>query len=165
MEAGTGDEAIRRGFVRARPLFGRSEILQGATTVIRDCYNANPDSAAEAIAFCDSVEWQGRRVYIMGAMLELGEHSDAAHRELGQRLAASKADMVFLYGKETESAVGFLEREQIPFFYTDTMNELSKAVSEYVRSGDMVLLKGSRGCALEELTDLVYIKGADRNVS
>jgi UDP-N-acetylmuramoyl-tripeptide--D-alanyl-D-alanine ligase len=165
LEAGAGDEAIRRGFAMAKPLFGRSEILQGATTVIRDCYNSNPDSAAEALAFCDSIDWNGRRVYIIGEMLELGEHSSAAHRELGQRLAVSKADMVFLYGKETESAAFFLKAKNVPFFYTDTMDELSKKVSQYIRNGDMVLLKGSRGCALEELTDIVYKKGEGKNVS
>ncbi|GHU85139.1 UDP-N-acetylmuramoyl-tripeptide--D-alanyl-D-alanine ligase [Spirochaetia bacterium] len=158
-------EAIREGLASVKPLFGRSEILAGdlpgggKVTVIRDCYNANPDSAAEAVALCDGLNWQGRRVYVMGSMLELGAASGEAHKKLGRELAASKADMVFLYGKETEAAARVMAGGQVPCHYTDTMSILSRKVAEYVRGGDLVLLKGSRGCALEQLTGVLIKDG------
>jgi len=96
--------AIREGLAAVKPLFGRSEILRGKVTVIRDCYNANPESTAEAIGLCDDLEWAGRRVYVIGSMLELGTASAGAHAEIGRRLGSSKADMVFFYGPETVSA-------------------------------------------------------------
>jgi UDP-N-acetylmuramoyl-tripeptide--D-alanyl-D-alanine ligase len=172
--AGAGAAAIRRGLESVRPLFGRSEILRGRipakggeVTVVRDCYNANPDSTSQAIAFCDGLDWPGRKAYVIGSMLELGEASRAAHEKLGRELAASCADMVFLYGRETEAAAGSMTGDggngggrKIPLFYTDTMNSLASSLSEYVRDGDLVLLKGSRGCALEQLTDVLITSAA-----
>jgi UDP-N-acetylmuramoyl-tripeptide--D-alanyl-D-alanine ligase len=151
--------AIREGLASVKPLFGRSEIIRGPVTVIRDCYNANPESMAEAIGFCDGLDWPGRRVYIIGSMLELGAASAEAHDRIGRLLAASKADRVFFFGPETRvsaealAAAEALEGRKILSFHADIMSELSRAVKEYIRPGDLVLLKGSRGCALERLME------------
>ncbi|MDR1351697.1 MAG: UDP-N-acetylmuramoyl-tripeptide--D-alanyl-D-alanine ligase [Treponema sp.] len=164
--AGVSAAAIRRGLESVKPLFGRSEILRGIIpgkggeiTLVRDCYNANPDSTSRAIAFCDGLDWPGRKVYVAGSMLELGEASRAAHEGMGRELAASGADMVFLYGRETEAAAEAMrsraEGRKIPLFYTDVMDTLASSLADYVRDGDLVLLKGSRGCALEQLTDVL----------
>ncbi|MDR1857889.1 MAG: UDP-N-acetylmuramoyl-tripeptide--D-alanyl-D-alanine ligase, partial [Treponema sp.] len=69
-EVPVGTAAIRQGLESVSPLFGRGEILRGRATVIRDCYNSNPESLAEALQFCESLDWQGRRVYVIGDMLE-----------------------------------------------------------------------------------------------
>jgi UDP-N-acetylmuramoyl-tripeptide--D-alanyl-D-alanine ligase len=151
--------AVREGLAGVKPLFGRSEILKGPLTVIRDCYNANPESAAEALAFCDGLSWPGRRVYVMGSMMELGDRSGEAHENLGRLLAASRADRIYLYGKETRAAAEVLEKSspkvRAAYFYTESMEELSRSVGTYVCPGDLVLLKGSRGCALEGLTGVL----------
>jgi UDP-N-acetylmuramoyl-tripeptide--D-alanyl-D-alanine ligase len=152
-ELGIGDRAIREGLESVRPLFGRSEILPGTMTLIRDCYNANPESAAAAINFCDALEYPGRKIYVLGSMLELGEDSPAAHRDLGSALARSTADRVFLYGREMEDAAAELEKTAAAgFFHTNSMEELASSLKNYVKPGDLILLKGSRGCALERLT-------------
>jgi UDP-N-acetylmuramoyl-tripeptide--D-alanyl-D-alanine ligase len=164
--------AIREGLALTKPLFGRNEILKGAVTVIRDCYNANPESAEAAVALCDGLSWPGRRVYVIGSMLELGDRSGEAHERLGRILAASRADRIYLYGKETRAAAEVLERTfsqasaqasaQVSakaYFYTGSMEELSRSVGEYIRPGDLVLLKGSRGCALEKLTGVLTGQG------
>ncbi|MHC6202336.1 UDP-N-acetylmuramoyl-tripeptide--D-alanyl-D-alanine ligase [Breznakiellaceae bacterium SP9] len=145
-------EAIRAGLAAAKPLFGRSEILTGSVTIIRDCYNANPDSMREALNFCDSIDWPGRKVYVIGSMLELGALSSGAHEDLGRLLAESQAAKVFLYGAETKPALTILaQAKRIPCFYTDNMNDLKAELAQFVCPGDLVLLKGSRGCALEQL--------------
>jgi UDP-N-acetylmuramoyl-tripeptide--D-alanyl-D-alanine ligase len=155
-ELHVSNRAIREGLESVRPLFGRGEVIGGTVTVIRDCYNANPESMAEAIAFCDHLEWPGRKVYVTGSMRELGRLSVDAHEELGRLLAASTAEMIFLYGEETSAAAKVLEENGgIPFFHTTEMRELSEALGAYVRPGDLVLLKGSRGCALESLTEIL----------
>jgi UDP-N-acetylmuramoyl-tripeptide--D-alanyl-D-alanine ligase len=168
-EIGAGDAAIRRGLESVRPLFGRSEIFTGDMTVIRDCYNANPESTAAAVDFCDALEYPGRKVYVLGSMLELGDASAAAHRELARALTRSAADMVFLYGGEMEQAAAVLSenrgnaagRKPVRFFHTNNMDELSAGLGEYVEPGDLVLVKGSRGCALERL-DPVLLGGTER---
>jgi UDP-N-acetylmuramoyl-tripeptide--D-alanyl-D-alanine ligase len=144
--------SIRRGIASIKPLFGRGEILTGKTTVIRDCYNSNPESLEAAVDFCDNLTWPGRRLYVIGAMFELGKETEEAHRKMGRILSASIAERIFLYGAETEAAAAVLASGGIPFFYTDSMAELREALKDYIRPGDLVLLKGSRGCALEQLT-------------
>ena len=160
-EAGIDAASIREGFSGVRGLFGRSEVLEGKTTVIRDCYNSNPDSAAEALAFCDSLDWPGRRIYIVGSMLELGDHEKEEHRKLGLILCRSKANLIFLYGKEMKSAALMLKEKQRDFFYSANMEKLSIKLEKEIRPGDLVLLKGSRGCALEALTGAVFLEDSD----
>jgi UDP-N-acetylmuramoyl-tripeptide--D-alanyl-D-alanine ligase len=163
------DAAIKQGLESAKPLFGRGEIIRGRVTVIRDCYNANPESLAAALELCENMDWPGRRVYVIGEMLELGEESKQAHSHIGRLLASSKAAMVFLYGKETAATASALndgiagkipagkipEAGAVRFFHTCDMGALSRALDGYVREGDLVLLKGSRGCALETLTEML----------
>ncbi|MCL2174639.1 MAG: UDP-N-acetylmuramoyl-tripeptide--D-alanyl-D-alanine ligase [Treponema sp.] len=152
-EIPVSNSAIKQGLESVKPLFGRLEILKGRVTVIQDCYNANPESTSSSIDFCDSVEWAGRKVYIIADMLELGDASRGAHEKIGSQLAESKADAVFLFGKEIEAAVSLISNKKC--FYTDNIDELSAAVNSYVRQGDIVLLKGSRGRALERLSPVL----------
>ena len=154
-EASVSNSAIKQGLESVRPLFGRLEILKGRTTVIRDCYNANPESTAKCIEFCDSIEWPGRRLYVIGDMLELGEASFCEHKKLGELLLQSKADMLFLYGTEIKTAGLCLTDRNRSFYHAQDINELSEILNRYVQTGDLVLLKGSRGCALERLTEML----------
>jgi len=154
-EIPVSDEGIRKGLESIKPLFGRGEIISGKVTLIRDCYNSNPESLKAALDFCDGIDWPGRKVYIIGSMLELGSLSEEAHREIGKVLASGEQDMVFLFGMETKTTAIILSSQHIPYYWTDNINDLKEAVESYVRTGDLVLLKGSRGCALEQLSPLL----------
>ena len=158
-EIPVSNKAIKQGLESVKPLFGRLEILKGRTTVICDCYNANPESTAKSIEFCDSLEWNGRKVYVIADMLELGERSNDAHAQIGSLLAKSNANGIFLFGKEIESAVSELSSSLKiagkTFLYTNNFDELQSAIDKYLKTGDIVLLKGSRGCALERLTPML----------
>ena len=154
-EVPVSSKAIKKGLESVKPLFGRLEILKGRTTVIRDCYNANPESTAKSVDFCNSLDWQGRKVYVAADMLELGEASFSAHTRLGALLSESKADKVFLFGREIEAAASYMTGKAKPFFYTDNIDKLSAALESFLQDGDLVLLKGSRGCALERLTEML----------
>jgi len=149
---GVSAKAIRAGIIAAKPLFGRGEILQGRPTVVRDCYNANPESMEAAISFCDTLEWPGRRVYVIGAMRELGSSAEKAHERLGEFLAASKADEIFLFGEETRASVYSLKGKKA-FFQTEDLDGLSARLAGTLRPDDLVLLKGSRALALERLVE------------
>jgi UDP-N-acetylmuramoyl-tripeptide--D-alanyl-D-alanine ligase len=155
-EIPVSNAAIKQGLQSVKPLFGRLEILKGKrTTVIRDCYNANPESTARSIEFCDSVEWSGRKVYVIADMLELGDCSAAEHEKLGFILSVSAAKKIFLFGEAIKESVPNLEEYGKPFFYSDDINKLYAAIDSYVQTGDLVLLKGSRGCALERLSQML----------
>ncbi len=166
-EAGVSDEAIRAGLASARPLFGRGEILRGRVTLIRDCYNANPESLAAAISYVDSLETDERRVYVIGSMLELGDKSQAAHERLGELLARSKAALVVLFGAECAAAAAAMEKEKAAKPLANKtpelrhflgFDELSRFLASAARPGDLVLLKGSRGTELERLSE-AFLKG------
>lgn len=158
---GTPAPEVAEGLSAVHPLFGRSEIQKGTITLVKDCYNANPDSVAAAIQLCDDLEWPGRRVYVLGSMLELGPTSDAAHREVGARGGTSKADALFFFGEETR--VAFEKARESGFrglcvFETD-FDRLRASVRSFLRPGDLVLLKASRSMALERLADALAVKG------
>lgn len=158
---GVSPEAVRSGIAGATPLFGRGEVLRGELTVLRDCYNANPEAVEAAVDFCDGVTWPGRRVYVIGEMRELGDESDERHRALGARLAASKADLVFLFGEGTapaEAAIGTAKRT----FRSADIVALGDSLSRELRRGDLVLLKGSRDTALERLSDRLVPSEGER---
>jgi UDP-N-acetylmuramoyl-tripeptide--D-alanyl-D-alanine ligase len=153
--AGASASDVAEGLSSVRPLFGRSEVLRGEFTIVRDCYNANPDSMAAAIRLCDSVDWAGRRAYVLGSMLELGPESEAAHRTMGEIAGRSEADALFFFGEETRSAfdaarlAGF---RGLMIFETD-FERLLAAIRGYIAPGDLALIKASRSMALERLAE------------
>jgi len=159
-EVPVSNSAIKKGLESVKPLFGRLEILKGRTTVIRDCYNANLESMIKSIEFCDSVDWKNRKIYIIGDMLELGDFSISAHEEAADILVKSNADKIFLFGNEVKVIANKLAKYGKSFFYADDMEQLSGAVESCLQDNDFVLLKGSRGCALERLTDILL--GGDK---
>jgi len=153
--ASPGD--IAGGLSSVKPLFGRTEIVRGSSTVLVDCYNANPDSALKAMELCDGVEWKGRRVYVLGSMLELGEGSAEAHRAVGLAAARSRADVLLVFGEEArpafEAASGAGFRGALEF--AESFDELAAAARRLAREGDLVLLKASRGMSLERLVPVI----------
>jgi UDP-N-acetylmuramoyl-tripeptide--D-alanyl-D-alanine ligase len=161
-EAGISGAAIRHGIEAVRPLYGRSQILKAESrgrefTYIRDCYNSNPASAAAAVDFADSLELHGRRrVYCFGSMLDLGAEAAAAHYALAERLAESKASDVLLYGPEFGSNLPRF-RGLDTVFTTNEMEFLALRLDEVLVPGCLLLVKGSRGCKMEALEELLEV--------
>ena len=161
--AGASATEVAEGLSAMKSLFGRSEIVKGDLTIVRDCYNANPDSTAAAMALCDSVAWRGKRVYIFGSMLELGKESHAAHHEMGEMAGKSAANALFFFGEETRPAFDAATLTGFPglVLFETNFNRLLSAVRGYVTSGDLILLKASRGMALERIADAL-VPGSPR---
>lgn len=151
---GVSDGDIRKGLSTLPVLFGRGEVLRGPLTVVQDCYNANPEAVIAAIRWADSIPCEGRRIYVIAGMLELGEHSEEAHRRVGQALAGSAADAILLFGEASRAAVPVLEEAGAAsrVLYAEVnFDNLRQKLRSFARPGDLVLLKGSRGMALERL--------------
>jgi UDP-N-acetylmuramoyl-tripeptide--D-alanyl-D-alanine ligase len=161
------------GLSRVKPLFGRSELFFGKISLYRDCYNANPESARAVLDLCDSVQWPGRKIYVLGGMRELGELSGSEHAILGERLAESNADALFFFGEETEishaAALKAMDlrtdgKKKIPSYHTNDIGSLIEKVLSATREGDLVVVKASRGLELERLTEAMFESGwVDRN--
>ncbi len=158
VKLGVPDEAVVRGLEKTRPLFGRGEVLTGAVTVIQDCYNANTDSMVEAMDFVGSLPWTGRKILVLGSMKELGPETETEHRFIGRHAADSSVDAVFFYGDESAAAFddAVAVRDEAGdtkhIEWTADFHELEVKVKGYVKPGDLLLLKASRGVELERLT-------------
>lgn len=164
-KAGLAPEEIKKGVESVQALFGRTEILRGEITVIRDCYNANPDSMQSAIDFCDSLGWDGRKIFVLGSMLELGDESEAAHAKICRKVWYSSADRVFLFGDEMIAAGRRTFPADYPVEYAESMEGLSRLLEGTVKKGDLVFIKGSRGMALERVCKSLNCQGSSEGRS
>ncbi len=164
---GLEQAAIQEGLssVRGVPMrLERQEI--GGVTVLNDAYNANPESMVAALRTLESIGG-GRRVAVLGDMLEQGDQSAPLHRELGERLSEfGSIDLVVLVGEAMRHAAEATRGGGAPVEYIERLDEqgLSK-VLELVGPGDVVLLKASRGMALERVGEaLAGRAGSSRRV-
>lgn len=134
----------------------RGEIvrLPGGATVIDDSYNANPAATMQALGVLGTAT-AGKRVAVLGEMLELGERATALHEDVGRAVVAARVDVLVAVGgapalalAEAAVAAG-MARARV--HYAATSDEAAGIVSPLVAAGDLVLVKGSRGVK----TDLV----------
>lgn len=151
MELGVAAADVRDGLESARPLPGRSEILRGRVTVISDCYNSSPESARELLRMLQALPRSGRRIGVFGSMLELGPETVAAHVRLGEAAAEAGFDALCFFGAEARDAYEAARRSSPGTVSTwaEEHEELGRWLERTVRAGDLVVLKGSRGVALE----------------
>jgi UDP-N-acetylmuramoyl-tripeptide--D-alanyl-D-alanine ligase len=138
------------GELRAARL--RSELRSyGRLTVIADCYNANPASTAAAVDLLASMPRQGGRVAVLGSMLELGPQSAEIHAESARTIAARGLDLIVATGAFVP-AFEPLRPELGDHLLLEADPLLAYERLEPALAGDeVVLLKGSRGVALERL--------------
>lgn len=126
---------------------------RGDIRVILDCYNASPTSMKSALSVLKLMENNGRKIAVLGDMLELGECSGELHRDISK--LADCADFFFLYGREMRYCAKAMCEKGIPVFHSENKEELTNSLLENVRSGDLILFKGSRGMAMEEIADKI----------
>ncbi len=150
LKVGVPSEQISQSLSAFRNLSGRQEIFQAkGCTIIKDCYNAGPESMAAALGVLGNRP--GRHIAVLGDMLELGDCSQAEHYKIG-RIAAEKADMVFAYGPYAKRVVDGTITGGMPVSmgraFLDQL-ELVAALKRTVKPGDVILFKASRGMHLE----------------
>lgn len=148
LECGLTEDEIVRGVAAYQPVDGRSvTVKMRSITLIDDCYNSNPTSAKASI---DSLlELSGRKVCILGDMLELGEEGPALHRELGA-YAASRGAVVIACGPLSKSIADGAGRSAVWYESTPALME---ALPRLIREGDTVLIKASRNMRFEKICD------------
>jgi UDP-N-acetylmuramyl pentapeptide synthase len=121
--------------------------LPGGGTLIEDCYNANPPAMAAALA--DLCRRPGRHVAVLADMLELGPDEAAFHRGVGERARDLGVDLLVAVGPRAASYPEGAEGvEAVTFADTDAAVE---GVPALIAPGDVVLVKGSRGMAMERV--------------
>ena len=155
LEMGVDAAKIQERLSRFRNMAGRQEILEiRGCTVIKDCYNAGPESMAAALNVLGHKP--GRHIAVLGDMLELGVCTQAEHYRIG-RIAAEKADVLMAYGPNAPRVIGGAitggMNDRCAKAYDD-QKKLAEALSRIARPGDAILVKGSRGMHMERVLDL-----------
>ncbi|MBI2345860.1 MAG: UDP-N-acetylmuramoyl-tripeptide--D-alanyl-D-alanine ligase [Deltaproteobacteria bacterium] len=143
-----------------QPMRMRMERVQLANgvQVVNDSYNANPDSMAAALRTVGAVKRAGRFIVVLGDMLELGSATEQAHRELGAAAHAAGVQQLFVTG-DHGAAVGAGARaagmaaDRIAV--VASMDDLQRAVACGLHTGDVILVKGSRGMRMERVVDFL----------
>jgi len=154
LHLGVSDENICAGLAEFQTMAGRQEIFEkNGYTIIRDCYNAGPESMAAALAVLG--DRTGRRVAVLGDMLELGVCAPAEHYKVG-RVAAGHTDLLFAYGENSDRMIygavtGGMPKAKAKCF-TDR-DRLVAALKQAAKPGDVILFKGSRGMRMELIMD------------
>lgn len=157
MEYGISPEDIAKGLANYEPSGMRQRIKDAnCITVIEDCYNASPDSQKAGLNSLLKIA-KGRKIAVLGDMLELGSYSETAHRNVGEYAAQCEIDMLFTYGTESRFMADSAQKAGLKavFSFTDK-SELTKALENELKLGDTVLFKASRGMKLEEIFQELY---------
>ena len=123
--------------------------------VIEDCYNANPDSMKAALAMFREYPCK-RRFALLGDMLELGDISRAAHEEVGRQAVENKVDYLVTYGEQAKRIAVVAAAKGLPTLHTDTYAQAAEALLNKMQPGDALLVKASRGMALEKVLEIFY---------
>jgi len=151
--------AASAALAQVRALKGRGAreriaVTDGQLTLIDESYNANPYSMQAALSVLGQVRpgLTGRRIAVLGDMLELGEQGPALHADLAPHVVEAGADAAFLCGPQMASLATALQG-RVEVVHAADSTVLAPLVSEEVRAGDVVLVKGSFGSRMRLVVD------------
>jgi len=146
-------EEIQCGLTGCQPPKMRLQFWEAnGVRVLDDAYNANADSTIAALETLCDLPLQGRRVAVLGDMEELGAHSEAAHAEIGRRAAELGIGQLFAVGKMSAVMAKAARDAGLArvIEFADVESAL-RAVKNFLKPGDVVLLKASRASRLERI--------------
>ncbi len=158
LASGMSIESCCRALESARPEKGRQVIhrTEGAITVVDDAYNANPDSMAVSLATFAALDVPGKRIAVLGDMLELGDFARSSHEKVGEQAAASKLDRLICVG-DLAQHIAFGARKagmsEHAIVLCANADEALAALQGTLRAGDAVLVKASHSIGLEHVVE------------
>lgn len=142
-------EEIKSGIEKYQPSNFRSQVFQiGFSTIIMDCYNANPSSMELALKNVANSNAE-RKIVILGGMKELGNYSETEHEKLFKLAENLKFDEILLFGKE------FKEFSPAKGITTESFDELTRYIHSMNLNNSLILIKGSRINQLERLQSVL----------
>ena len=148
-------DAIAEGLARFRPIAGRFVLHRHRNfTLVDDCYNANPGSMHSALETLERISGEADQILVLGDMLELGTFSRQAHLELGRRAAHIRPRLICITGDFSQWVMQAAEEEGYPadqIIIFDDAQLLADKIISVIKGGEWILVKGSRGMALERV--------------
>jgi UDP-N-acetylmuramoyl-tripeptide--D-alanyl-D-alanine ligase len=143
---------------RLKPVARRGEVIRaGGITILDDSYNSNPKALSGALGMLAGETRFARRVVVAGEMLELGDASAALHRTAGEEIAgADVSELVAVGGANARALADGARQAGMPashVHYVENSTAAADLAATLVKSGDVVLVKGSRGIRTEVVVD------------
>lgn len=158
------EEAARAlGSVRFPAMRMQVKRLPGGITLLNDAYNANPRSMEAALRTLAASRQGGKLYFVAGDMRELGEDSETYHRQVGRLAADLGIDVLVGIGDQirwTLEEAGTRGRGKVAVHLCDH-EEAARLLQGQLRPGDTVLIKGSRGMAMEKVSEFMGIGGEE----
>jgi UDP-N-acetylmuramoyl-tripeptide--D-alanyl-D-alanine ligase len=150
--AGLSENQMKKGLGEYRGLPMRQELVRiDPYTFINDSYNANPASMAEAVRSMDLLT-KGREIAVLGGMLELGDWARKEHEQIGSQIADSGIDILITVGKLAGYIADGAKKGNMETVYMAADHaEAVDILKSVLKAGDTILLKGSRGFAMEKI--------------
>jgi UDP-N-acetylmuramoyl-tripeptide--D-alanyl-D-alanine ligase len=156
---GISKENISNGIGNSVHLSQRGEILShNSITILDDSYNANPGSMKDALKTMDLFHSEGKKFFVIGDMLELGDFSETAHLDLGKEVAVSSADYLIAVGALSKLAAqsarqAGMGKDRVASF--ESHQEAVDFLSGHATAGDFILVKGSRSSRMEKIIEIL----------
>jgi UDP-N-acetylmuramoyl-tripeptide--D-alanyl-D-alanine ligase len=156
-ELGLGRAEIQNGLAECKPLKMRLQLWEvNGVRVLDDAYNANAESMLAALQVMREMPCAGRRVAVLGEMAELGRHSAEAHEEVGRRAVEFGVEQLFAVGKMAGVMAGAARSAGLNRIFEFADVELAApAVKNFLKTGDLLLLKASRASRLERVSEIL----------
>jgi UDP-N-acetylmuramoyl-tripeptide--D-alanyl-D-alanine ligase len=157
LSQGIAVEKLAESFERHVTPNGRMKIIRGlrGTSIIDDTYNSSPVAVHEALRTLESIDGFDRTIVVLGDMLELGRFSKDEHRKVGTE-AAQIADILVTVGlrsRDTADAALDAQMSENNIYQFDESREAARFVQEKIKTGDLILIKGSQGMRMERITE------------
>ncbi len=122
--------------------------------IVSDCYNANPSSTKMALQTIGNMKAPGKRIAVLGDMLELGKQSGELHAQIGAMVPEMNFDLLLTVGKDARNYVkGAKAKGMKAVFHFDSVDDIIEFLKGTVAEGDVLLVKGSRGMHMERVVD------------
>lgn len=156
--AAAGEEletpAERMERLEAGPGRGKIHRLPGNMTLVDDSYNCSPAALASVLETLRLSNPPGRKVMVMGDMLELGRIESALHREAGKRAAAGGVQLLVAVGPLSRVTAETARRAGVPeVHHHSDSTKASQSIAEFLKEGDLIVVKGSRGMRMERVVE------------
>ncbi len=134
-----------------RPVDKRMEIHRiGGIVILNDTYNANADSTIRALQTVQEIKTPGKKIVILGDMLELGRASESEHRKVGTAVARLGFEYLLTFGDLARTINESAGKITVNLHF-DQKNSLAEYALELAARGDVLLVKGSRGTKMEDV--------------
>ena len=154
LSLGIKPQDIKKGLEKFKPLEHRmaTQVLKGGALLLDDSYNNNPEAAKEALKTLKRVAGQRKMIVVFGDMLELGNLSSSAHKELGKTISAMGVERLIGVGKASKDLITTAKTDLGDnATWVANADHVLAVLKPLLKRDTVVLIKGSRGVGLDRL--------------